>query len=178
MRISNENIKYQLSSNRLFENAMNIESFLCDGIIFSSGFELSNKDWTKQWIKYCRVIMKHSGYRVEYINPYKSNKLKEVVEYSIYKENEFIIGCQTSGLENAEVQAYIRILELSSFNESNLKIDEIKWILDKIERPTYNQSTYTDRHYRIHDDLNKILDNKLLLREWKLSLILNKNEKI
>ena len=42
--------------------------------------------------------------------------------------------------------------------------------IDKIPNFRVNTDVY-DRHYRVSRDLEKIINNKTLLREWKLSLL-------
>jgi hypothetical protein len=46
--IGNEHISNQLV-NSFFSNAMDITSFLNDGIVFSSGKDLTNMEWKLQW---------------------------------------------------------------------------------------------------------------------------------
>lgn len=168
--IGNEHIENQLRNN-FFANAMDITSFLTDGIVFSSGKELSNYEWKQQWMKYCRIVMSHSGYRIEYTHPYKSDKYKNITEYEIYKGDKFIENFQTWGLENAEAQAYIKISQLSTFgNLYEQEVEKVKWVIDKIPNFRVNTDIY-DRYYRVGRDLEKIVSNKQLLREWKLSLI-------
>ena len=48
--IGNEHISNQLV-NSFFTNAMDITSFLTDGVVFSIGKELPNSEWKQQWIK-------------------------------------------------------------------------------------------------------------------------------
>lgn len=168
--IGNEHISNQLV-NSFFSNAMDITSFLTDGIVFSLGKDLPNSEWKQQWMKYCRMIMPYSGYRIEYSHPYKSDKYKDITEYEIYKGDKFIDGNQTWGLENAESQAYIKISQLSSFgNLYKNEVENVKWIIDKIPNFRITTDIY-DRHYRVSRDLEKIINNKTLLREWKLSLL-------
>jgi hypothetical protein len=165
--LGNEHILNQLENN-FFSNAMDITSFLNDGIVFSRGNELPNKEWKEQWIKYFRMIMPYSGYRVEYSNPYKSDKHKNITEYEIYKGDKLIDGDQTWSLENAEAQAYIKISQLSTFgNLYKNEVEKVKWIIAKISF----YSDINDRHYRVSRDLEKIINNKTLLRKWKLSLL-------
>lgn len=170
--IGNEHISNQLLSNSFYSNAMDIASFINDGIIFSLGKDLPNSEWKQQWIKYLRIIMPYSGYRVEYSNPFKSNDLKDITDYDIYKGDKFITGERTHSLENAEAQSYIKISQISTFGDFyKNEVDKIKWIIDKIP----NFRMYTDvyhKHYRISRDLEFILNNNSFLREWKLSLLL------
>jgi len=168
--IGNEHIENQLRNN-FFANAMDITSFLTDGIVFSAGKKLSNYEWKQQWMKYCRIVMSHSGYRIEYSRPFKSGVLKYVTDYEIYKGDKFIIGDRTHGLENAEAQAYIKISQLSTFgNLYKEEVEKVKWAIDKIPNFRVNTDIY-DRYYRVGRDLESIVNNKPLLREWKLSLI-------
>ena len=74
-------------------------------------------------------------------------------------------------MENAEAQAYIKISQLSSFgNLYKNEVENVKWVIDKIPNFRVNTDIY-DRHYRVGRDLEKIINNKPLLREWKLSLL-------
>ncbi len=170
--IGNEHIVNQLKGN-FFANAMDITSFLTDGIIFSSGKDLPNSEWKSQWMKYCRMIMPHSGYKIEYSHPYKSDKFKDITQYEIYKGDKLIESDQTWGLVNAEAQAYIKISQLSSFkkifDDSKPKVE---WIINKIPKNHFRINTdINNRHYRLSYDLRTIVGNKTLLREWKFSLI-------
>lgn len=168
--IGNEHISNQLV-NSFFSNAMDITSFLTDGIVFTAGKDLPNKEWKEQWMKYLRLIIPYSGYRIEYSHPYKSDKHKDITEYEVYKGNKLIDGGQTWCLENAEAQAYIKISQLSTFgNLYKNEVENVKWIIDKIPNFRVNTDIY-DRHYRVGRDLEKIVNNKPLLREWKLSLL-------
>lgn len=170
--IGNENIKYQLKDN-FFANAMDITSFLTDGIVFSDGKYLPNSKWKEQWMKYCRMIMPNSGYIVEYSHSYKSDKFKDITDYEIYKGDKLIDVGQTWGLENAEAQAYIKISQLSTFkNIFDEGKPKIEWIINKIPKNNFRLTTdMNSRHYRLSYDLRTIVGNKALLREWKLSLI-------
>lgn len=168
--IGNEHISNQLV-NSFFSNAMDITSFLNDGIVFSLGKDLPNSEWKQQWIKYFRMIMPYSGYRIEYSKPFKSGGLKNITDYDIYKGDEFITGERTHGKENAEAQAYIKISQLSTFGDLyKNEVEKVRWVIDKIPNFRINSDIY-DRHYRVGRDLEKIVNNKPLLREWKLSLL-------
>ena len=168
--IGNEHISNQLV-NSFFTNAMDITSFLTDGIVFTAGKDLPNKEWKEQWMKYLRLIMPYSGYRIEYSHPYKSDKHKDITEYEIYKGDKLIDGDQTWCLENAEAQAYIKISQLSTFGDLyKNEVEKVRWVIDKIPNFRINSDIY-DRHYRVGRDLEKIMNNKTLLREWKLSLL-------
>ena len=168
--IGNEHISNQLT-NSFFSNAMDITSFLNDGIVFSLGKDLPNKEWKQQWMKYFRIIIPYSGYRIEYSHPYKSDKYKDITQYEIYKGDRFIEGFQTYSLENAEAQAYIKISQLSTFGDLyKNEVEKIRWIIDKIPDFRINTDIH-DRHYRVSRDLEKIVNNKALIREWKLSLL-------
>lgn len=161
--LSNEHIKNQLNDIQ-FENAMNITSFLTDGIIFSSGYDLPNTEWKNQWIKYCKIIIPYTGFRIEYEHPYKSDKLKDVTQYVIYKGDKLIDDGITHGFENAQSQAYIKLSQIGSFTKIiNEGLPKLQWIIDKIPSK--------DRSYRIREDLKSIVEDKALLREWKLALI-------
>lgn len=170
--LSNEHIKHQLTY-EYFANAMDITSFLEDGIVFSDGYNLSNAEWKAQWMKYCNIIMPLSGYDIKISKPYTSEKLKNVTEYEIYRIGKLITGTQTYSEENAYAQAYIQIYRLSTFSrvrESGMK--KIEWLINKIEKNPWNFfSNVNSRNYRLKYDLNEILKNKALLREWKLSTI-------
>ena len=70
-----------------------------------------------------------------------------------------------------EAQAYIKISQLSTFgNLYKEEVEKVKWAIDKIPNFRVNTDIY-DRYYRVGRDLESIVNNKPLLREWKLSLI-------
>ncbi len=168
--IGNEHIKNQLVSNQ-FGNAMDITSFLTDGIVFSLGYDLPNTQWKLQWMKYCDMIMPQSGFRIEYEHPYNSRKLKDITEYEIYKEDKFIEAGTSHCYESAKAQAYIKISQLSTFSKVTKEgLPKVKWITDKID-DYYFRVNPNDRNYRLKHDLKRVVDNKALLREWKLSII-------
>jgi len=168
--IGNEHIKNQLINSQ-FENAMNITSFLTDGIVFSLGEELPNTEWKNQWLKYCKIIMPSPGYRIEYTNTYKSDKLKGITQYDIFRGDDFIVGGVTHSYVDAQAQAYIKLSQIGNFNKViEDGLPKLQWIIGKIPDYFYRIES-SNRHYRIRDDLKRIVNDKSLLREWKLSLI-------
>lgn len=176
--IGNEHITNQFTNN-FFANAMDITSFLNDDIIFSEGKELNNTIWKNQWMKYCRIIMPHSGYTIEYSHPYKSDKHKDITQYEIYaKDGRLVDSDVTYCKENAEAQAYIKISQLSTFKSYyTTNVNKIEWLIDKIETFRIDKDPHS-RYYRLSRDLKRIYNNKGLLREWKLKGLLEKAEKL
>lgn len=168
--IGKEHIENQLTNN-FFANAMDITSFINDGTIFSQN--KNNQNWKEQWMKYCRIIMPHSGYRIEYSNPYNSKKLSQITQYEIYnKENKLIDSDITYCLENAEAQAYIKISQIAVFKKYyETKMKTLEPFINMIEKFRIDKNPYS-RYYRANRDLNEIINNKILNREWKLSQIL------
>lgn len=165
--ISNEHIKNHLKFTN-FSNAMNLASFLTDGVIFSDGEELGNTVWKNQWLKYCRIIMPTTGYTITYSYPFKSDKFKNIVDYEVYYGDKFIEGNRTYSKENAEAQAYLKVLDrrtLYKYYDEN--IDRIAFILDRI--PNYRVITdYRNSYYNLARDLKLCMENKAISREWKI----------
>lgn len=179
--LTNDHIKSQLSST-CFKNAMNITSFLTDGIIFSDGYNLPNNVWKEQWFKYCNMIMFDAGYDIEYINPYKSEKLKNVTEYYITKYHNGVLvdvaNDSSSSKLSAIVQSFIKISQYSNFYKQQRRFSEIEPILNKFIPDYISPSFTTHNKVTIQDlvyDLRKIINNKTFIRDYKLSLIMKKN---
>ena len=130
--IGNEHITNQFTNNH-FVNAMDITSFLEDGIIFSNGKELPNAEWKEQWMKYCMIIMPHSGYDISLSHPYKSDKYKDITEYEITYKGKIVDSGITWCEENAIAQCYIKISQLSSFSTIVEKgLDKLDSVIEKI----------------------------------------------
>jgi hypothetical protein len=156
---------------------MNLASFLNDSSIFSEALHLNNTEYKNQWIKYCRVIMPHSGYTIEYSHPFKSEKFKDITDYTIYNNSGRVI-CEerTHSIENAEAQAYIKISQISTFNGYYApNVAKIEYLIDK-SSPFRMVTDIHSKYYKIRRDLNSILNDTVLMREWKLSRLLKKVE--
>ena len=168
--IGKEHIENQFNNN-FFANAMDITSFINDNTVFSQN--KNNEDWKEQWMKYCRIIMPHSGYKIKYSNPYKSKKLKQITQYTILnKDNKEIDSNITHCLENAEAQAYIKISQIAVFEKYYQdKMKTLEPFINMIEKFRIDSNPYS-RHYRANRDLNELKNNKKLNREWKLSRII------
>lgn len=168
-----------LSSDRGLANALNVVSFVNDGIVFTSGSNLPIDVWGGQFMKYLRVVMPHCGYTINFNNPYKSEEFKDVTEFEIYKDDLFIEGktCNNKGL--AELTAYMEVLTgMKVYFKGKANFDSIyKEYFTKVEHivdmlPMHDFRTpKTSAGYKVSDDLRVILDDKALLREYKLSLI-------
>lgn len=161
-----------LASNRSLTNSINIVSFVNDGIVFSSGYNQPINIWNEQFIKYLRFVIPHSGYKIKYSHPYKSKSFKNITEFDVYKDDVFIIGDKRCDKETAELSAYIEILQKcpsfdSIYQEYFKKVEPIIDLLPANEFRVKKTSSF----YKVSDDLREILNNKSLLRQYRLSLI-------
>jgi len=163
--ILKEYIERQLT-NYGFANAMDITSFLVDGIIFSEQID------STLWLKYCRLIIPHSGYRVEFTHPYKSRNLKDITQYDIFADDKHIIGSVSSNEISAETQAYIKVSQLSTFKEYfDKKYKELREIFIDLNYNDVLVFRQTWRYYRVSSELSEFLKDKTRVRDWKLSKI-------
>ncbi len=168
-----------LSANRSLTNALNIVSFVNDSIVFTAGLNEPIHIWGQQFIKYLRVVMPHSGYTINFSNPYKSQEFKDVTEFEILKDDVYIIGKRNVNKEIAEIAAYVEVLSgmrVNMYNKPNFDsiyqeyFTKVEHIIDMLPMHDF-RTPKTSSGYKVSDDLKEILDDKALFREYKLSLI-------
>lgn len=168
-----------LSANRGLANALNVVSFVNDGIVFTAGSNLPINIWGSQFMKYLRVVIPHSGYTINFKNPYKSEEFKDVTEFEIYKGDLFIEGKTCNNKELAELTAYMEVLTgMRVYFKGKANFDSIyqeyftkvEHIIDMLPMHDF-RTPKTSSGYKVSDDLKEILDDKALFRQYKLSLI-------
>ena len=66
--------------------------------------------------------MPHSGYTINFSNPYKSQEFKDVTEFEILKDDVYIIGKRNVNKEIAEIASYVEVLSgmrVNMYNKPN-----------------------------------------------------------
>lgn len=170
--IEHKHIINILSGNRSLTNAMNIVSFVNDGIVFTAGVDLPINIWYEQFLKYLKFVMPYSGYTIKYNNPYKSKVFKDITEFEVYKNDVFITADKRCDKETAELSAYIEIIVQKPTFDNIYKeyFEKVEPIVDMIPKHSL-RTEKTSSGYKVSDDLKYILEDKALLRAYRLSLM-------